>query len=265
MYSTATAGAVACHDSSLSLTVGLARDSDEIRQSQALRYQVFSEEMGAQLPGCSAGLDVDRFDEHCQHLLVRDSRTRQVLGSTRILMQSDARVIGGFYSETEFDLGRILTSTRCFMEIGRTCVHPQYRSGVVIGMLWSAIATFMTLNRVDYLMGCASIPMGRGPDHVHAIMERLRDRHYAPVTRRTFPRTGLPEQSGSYPGRVEMPALLKAYLRIGVEVCGEPHWDRNFNVADVFVLLDRRRINERYLRHFLKDAPVVSEPPRVAA
>ncbi|MCB1874958.1 MAG: GNAT family N-acetyltransferase [Chromatiales bacterium] len=265
MYSAATAGAVASPVKPLLLTTELARDDEDVRLSQRLRHRVFAEEMGARLDCPDAGMDVDRFDPHCHHLLVRNAETGEVLGSTRILLQREVRKTGGFYSETEFDLGRILTCTKSFMEIGRTCVHPDYRSGAVIGMLWAGIAGFMNANQVDYLMGCASIPLDLGADHVHAIMAELRNKHYAPVTRRAFPKVALPEMQNGHQGRIDMPALLRAYLRVGVEVCGEPHWDRDFNVADVFVLLDRRRINERYLRHFVKGAPGAADTDRAAA
>jgi putative hemolysin len=238
------------------LTVGLAVTPAEILAAQQLRYLVFVEEMGARLELGEPGLETDRYDPFCQHLIVRDLDREQVVGCYRILTDTQAARAGGYYSQSEFDLSRVLALPGRIMEVGRTCVHPDYRSGAVIALLWSGLARYLIMNRFDYLMGCASIPLRGGTAEAAAIYERLREQHLAPESQRVYPRVPLPTVhiAGADPTKVSVPPLLKAYLRVGAKICGEPAWDRLFNVADLFILLRADAINERYARHFLARA-----------
>lgn len=235
-----------------SLDVELARSSKDIRAAQRLRYTVFAEEMGAKLHNWLPGLDHDRFDEHCQHLLVRNG-FGTVIGCTRILTAQAAERAGGFYSETEFDLAPVLALPGRFMEIGRTCVHPDYRNGATISTLWSGLAAFIAKHQIDYLIGCASLPLGEGGDAARFLYAELAQRHLVAEELRVRPRWPLPlsrrDGVAATPG--PMPPLLKAYLRLGARIGGEPCLDLDFNVADVFILLATQRIERRYARHFL--------------
>jgi len=233
------------------LKVELAISEADIRASQRLRYQIFAEEMGAQLPSSAEQLDKDRYDPYCQHLLVKDTLSGEVVGSTRILSERQARKAGGFYSESEFDLSRLLPLQGHSIEIGRTCIHPHYRKGRALTLLWAALAKYMDQHQVDYLFGCASIPMQDGGYVAHSIMEDLRKDHMADEAYRVSPTLTLPEVNELPADIVGMPPLLKAYLRLGLKVCGEACWDPDFNVADVFVLLDRSQIDPRYVRHYM--------------
>lgn len=238
------------------LEVSLARSMADLHACQRLRYQIFAREMGASLNPSSmlTGLDADELDSFCQHLMVRDLRCGEVVACTRILLDAKARSAGGFYSQTEFDLGPILQLGGRFMEIGRTCVHPEYRSGSAISQLWMGLAQVMAAHEVDYLIGCASIPMA--PDqgaHVQAIMQRLREKHLVPEELRVQPLRPLPTlEDVPLPEKLAMPPLLKAYLRLGAYIGGEPCWDPDFGVADVFILVDRHFLPDRYQRHFLR-------------
>ncbi len=218
--------------------VALARGPEEIAETQRLRFRVFGQEMGARVhaPG---GLEQDRFDPFCHHLYVRDAGSGEMVSSTRILTGRGARGAGGFYSEGEFDLGPIAALSGEVIEIGRTCVHRDYRSGAAIGMLWAGLAGFVELNRVDYLFGCASVPMRDGGVQAAAIMDQVRGRYLSPAHLRVTPRNPLPEVRLDAKVRPVVPPLLKAYLRLGAWVCGEPCWDEAFGVADIFVLLER--------------------------
>lgn len=236
------------------LTVELAGSADDVRKFQRLRYQIFVDEMGARLDGDDAGLDIDHYDAFCHHLLVRDRSTGEVVGGTRILTDTQARLSGGFYSENEFDMSGLLPLDGRVMEIGRTCIHPDYRGGGAIAVLWSGLARFMSMNGFDYLMGCASISMQDDGLTVETLMRRMREHNLSPESLRVFPRRPVPLTGGAIRIGVAMPPLLKAYLRLGCYVCGEPCWDPAFNVADVFVLLDRERLNQRYHRHFVERA-----------
>lgn len=234
------------------LVARITQDPAEIRQALQLRYRVFAEGMGAQIEGGEEGLDQDRFDEVCLHLIVKDVNNDSVVGYSRIITSDVAEQIGGFYSSTEFDLTNIIQPGKRYMEIGRTCVDPNFRSGAVIGLLWSGIAQFMSAHNMDYLMGCASIPLNDGYSRAVAIINHLREKHFTPECTRAEPKHHMPRIEVDMEGRSLVPPLLKAYLRIGVKVCGEPCLDKEFNVADALILLGRNDINQRYLRHFAK-------------
>ncbi|MDD3518100.1 MAG: GNAT family N-acetyltransferase [Chromatiales bacterium] len=237
------------------LSTELATTEQDILASKRLRYDIFASEMGARLKSAQAGIDEDEYDRWCHHLLVRETDTGEIVGSTRILTDAQARLAGGFYSESEFDLGAIRRLPGRVMEVGRTCIRPDYRSGAAIGVLWSGLARFMATHRMDYMMGCASIGMQDGGHQAHAIMGRLREKHLSPEHQRVAPRLALPNLGPVQPSPATMPPLLKAYLRLGARICGEACWDPDFNVADVFILLDMRQLPMRYQRHFLRSVP----------
>jgi putative hemolysin len=232
-----------------SLSIMFARHADDVASAQALRYRVFGEEMGAQLSG-PAGLDVDLFDNHCEHLLVRDDDTGEVVGTYRILSPAQARKLGTYYAETEFDLTRLHHIKPSMVEVGRSCVHPEYRNGAAIAMLWSGLAEYMARNGYNYLSGCASVSMADGGHYAANLYRQLLASHAAPIEWRVFPRCGLPLSALGDHQPVEVPPLIRGYLRAGCMLCGEPAWDPNFNTADLFVLLPMNRISARYARHF---------------
>lgn len=232
------------------LTVGLARHAEDILAAQRLRYQVFAEEMGARLPSRIAGVDQDIYDPHCQHLIVRNETTDEVVGTYRILTPESAKRIG-YYSENEFDLTRLQHLRANMVEIGRSCVHADYRSGATITLLWAGLAKFMLENGYGYLIGCASIPMHDGGHAAAAIYRTLADQ-LSPAEYRVFPRCPLPlEALQSDSGNAELPPLIKGYLRAGAWVCGEPAWDPDFNTADLPILLPMSRLDARYAKHFM--------------
>lgn len=233
------------------LAVDLAESQEDIREAQRLRYTVFASEMGASLGNLHQGVDIDSFDSYCQHLLVRDLGTGQIAACTRILTDVQAERAGGFYSSTEFRLGNVLRLPGRMMEIGRTCVHPGYRGGAAIAVLWSGLAQFVTANRFDYLIGCASVALEDGGARANAIMANLRRRHFTADHLRVTPHHHIPEVPVDGESATRMPPLLKAYVNLGAKACGEPCWDRDFRVADVFMLLDVRDLAPRYARHFL--------------
>jgi putative hemolysin len=236
------------------LQVEMALTQAQLDETFRLRYRVFVEELGAKID-CTTplGQESDYFDAFCHHLPVRDRTTGQVVACTRILTDTQARVAGGFYSAKEFDLSPIAATQGRVMEIGRTCVDPNYRSGATISTLWAGLAQFMENNRFAYLMGCASISMRDGGAQAQRIMTQLRAEFLTPDTLRINPKRALPpvvtEPNFS---AVKMPPLLKAYMRLGAQIGGEPCWDEDFNTADVFVWLERANLQQRYLRHFVQ-------------
>lgn len=234
------------------LVARITLDPVEIHQALQLRYQVFAEGMGANLPTADEGIDRDHFDDLCHHLIVKDVINDRVVGYSRILTNELAAKAGGFYSSTEFDLTNIVKTDKNYMEIGRTCVAPDFRSGAVIGLLWGGIAQFMATNDIDYLMGCASISLADGYSKAIAVIDYLREHHFTDENTRAEPKIQMPRTDVDIDGKRLVPPLLKAYLRIGVKVCGEPFLDRDFNVCDALILLGKEDMNQRYLRHFVK-------------
>jgi putative hemolysin len=237
------------------LHVSLAATPDDLRAAQRLRWQVFVEEMGARVDCDEHGIEADRFDAHCQHLIVRDLDGGHVVGCYRILPDYAALRAGGWYSQSEFDLTRILALPGRIMEVGRTCVHPDYRSGSTIALLWSGLARYLVMNKFDYLMGCASIPLRHGTHEALAVYKHLSESHLSPPEWRVYPRTPLPRVDlvGAGETAPVIPPLVNSYLRVGARICGEPAWDPAFNVADLFIMLRADSINERYARHFVGD------------
>lgn len=243
--------AQSCLGSGATLAVSFARSAAEILEAQRLRYRVFAEEMGARVPGASMGIDCDFYDAHCEHLLVRDTGSGEVVGTYRLLPGLKAREIGSFYADSEFDLTRIRHLRDATVEIGRSCVHPDYRTGATIAMLWSGLAAFAARQGYRYLIGCASLSMADGGCAAASIYRRLVRNHLSEVEYRVFPRCELPLAAFNRDVDVAPPALVKGYLRIGARICGAPAWDPDFNTADLMMLLPLAQMSRRYARHFL--------------
>jgi putative hemolysin len=233
------------------LNVSLASCETEILEAQRLRYRVFSEEMGARLPTRTPGVDRDIYDPFCEHLIVRDEAAGRIAGTYRILSPSAARRVGGYYSENEFDLTRLQHLRSRLVEIGRSCIDAEYRSGAVIALLWSGLARYMLENGYDYLIGCASIAMGDGGHRAASLYNRLGQAHMAPLEYHVFPRNPLPLDKLRGDLEVDAPPLIKGYLRAGAWICGAPAWDPDFNTADLPILMPVGRFDERYARHFM--------------
>lgn len=233
------------------LAYSFARNPSEVAEAQRLRFKIFSEEMGAELQA-NDGLDQDGFDAFCDHLLVRDTDSGEVVGTYRILDPFMAIEAGGYYSAGEFDLTRLMHLAPSMVELGRSCVHPDYRNGATITMLWSGLAKYMLTHNYEYALGCASIPMADGGQNAASLYRELREKHLAPIEYRVFPHCPLPFEAFEQQGETNCPPLLKGYLRLGAYICGEPHWDADFNCADLLMLMPLSRMNPRYANHFMK-------------
>jgi len=230
------------------LSVGLARGTADIEDAQRLRYKVFAEELGAQVEG-DGGHDADAFDPFCDHLIVRDDDSLRVVGTYRILPPHRAREAGRLYSEGEFDLARLAHLKPAMIEVGRSCVHRDYRSGAAILLLWAGLAHYMKVHGYRHLIGCASASLADGGMQAAGVRDQLQ-RHLADAEYRVFPRVPFPHERIERPAQVEMPPLIKGYLRVGARVCGEPAWDPDFNTADFLIWLSLDQLNPRYARHF---------------
>ncbi|MEV0389030.1 GNAT family N-acyltransferase [Nonomuraea sp. NPDC050643] len=229
-------------------TVGLAMSAADLQAAQRLRYAVFAEEMGARLDSPVSGLDADRFDAYCDHLLVRDGA--EVVGTYRLLPPGRAERL---YSDGEFDLAALAPLRKGLVEAGRTCVHPDHRDGTVVALMWAGIARYMVSGGHQWLAGCCSVPLDDGGALAAAVVERV---PLGPEEHRVKPRTPWRASLAAVPpDRFVPPALLRGYLRLGAWVCGAPAHDREFGTADFFMLLSMARVNDRYLRYFLGESP----------
>lgn len=245
-------------DPSLRLEACWATSEEEVRQAQRLRHRVFAQEMGAPLtpmPGQPADLDVDTFDEFCEHLMVRawpaDGGEPEIVGTYRVLTPRAARRAGRLYADGEFDLSRLQALRGRMVELGRACTHPDHRSGAVILMLWSSLAQFMVRNGLELMVGCASVPMADGGHAAAALWRQLRETSLADAALRVQPRLPLPVEELDRGLSVEPPALLKGYLRCGARVLGAPAWDPDFGTADLPIMLDLADVPEAYRRRFM--------------
>jgi putative hemolysin len=234
------------------LTTSMARTVIEIEEAQRLRYKVFAEEMGASLASADEEIDRDIFDSYCEHLLVRDNGNNKVIGTYRILPPDCARTIGSYYSETEFDLTRLAHLRDRMVEVGRSCVHMDYRDGATITRLWGGLADYMCKHKHEYLIGCASISMKDGGHYAASVYNKLHKMYAAPAEYRVFPRCPLPLDALNQTLDVSIPPLIKGYLRLGAYIGGEPAWDPDFNTADLFIMLPMSRLNARYAKHFIR-------------
>ena len=232
------------------LTVGLARSRSEILDAQRLRYNVFAGEMGATLQSRTPGVDQDIYDPYCDHLIAQNTETGEVVGTYRILSPENAWKVG-YYSESEFDLTRLQHLRPRLVEIGRSCVHPDYRNGATIALLWSGLADYMSSNGYDYLMGCASISMVDGGHLAASLYHSLAADHLGPAEYRVFPLCPLPMDALQTDRLAEIPPLIKGYLRAGAWICGEPAWDPDFNTADLHILMPMAKVTDRYAKHYL--------------
>ncbi|HEX3650068.1 MAG TPA: GNAT family N-acyltransferase [Pseudonocardiaceae bacterium] len=232
----------------------VARDEDEVRAAQRLRHQVFADELGAALHSPVAGLDVDRFDEFCDHLVVRDETTGEIVGTYRMLPPERAAAAGGLYSDTEFDLSGLAGLRASLVETGRSCVHPDHRTGAVVGLVWAGIARYLLLSGHSYLAGCASVELADGGTEAAGVWDVVRRKHFAPDEYGVAPLRPWAVDTIPVPARPVVPPLLRGYLRLGAWVCGRPAHDPDFGVADFFVLLPLDRVDQRYLKFFLGES-----------
>jgi putative hemolysin len=252
------------------LEVRLVTRPAELAAAQALRFRVFYEELGA-IPDEATRrtrLDIDRFDESADHLIVVDlARTEGavpcVVGCYRMLRESVARRVGGFYTAGEFDLSGVTAPEgREVLELGRSCVDAEYRTGTVMQVLWRAIAEYQAWHKIGLMIGCASLP---GTD-VAPVAEQIRylhERHLAPLGLRPCAHASRrvahePFAVAAYdPQRAfrALPALLKGYLRLGAMVGEGAVLDEQFNTIDVCIVLPTDRIEARYVRHYGQDRP----------
>ena len=237
-------------------TTTLATCDAEIEAAQRLRHQVFAVEGGALLhpPADGTGRDADEWDARCDHLLVREDTTGDVVGTYRLLPPERAARIGRSYGDTEFDLSRHAPLRPGLVEAGRSCVHRDHRTGAVITALWAGVARYVLDRGATHLAGCASIPLGDGGATAAAVWQAVRARHLAPAGLRVVPHLPYDVDTPAPAERPVLPPLLRAYLKLGARVRGRPAYDPAFGTADLYVLLAVDDIPARVLNRLLGGA-----------
>ncbi len=252
------------------LETRIARNEREIDAAQAVRYRVFVEEMGAQVSpeALRRKRDIDAWDAICDHLLVLDRSVEgdpedQIVGTYRLLRHEIARGHGGFYSATEFDVDTLMARHpgKRFMELGRSCVLPEYRTKRTVELLWQGCWAYALTHRVDAMFGCGSFPGIRPEEHALALSFLY---HHA-VARGEWAVKALPElyremdlmpveAINARKALASMPPLIKGYLRLGAMIGEGAVVDHAFNTTDVLIVLPISSISDRYRNYYGADA-----------
>jgi putative hemolysin len=230
----------------------LARDAEDLRAAQALRYQVFNLELNEGLAQSHvSGLDSDPFDAVCDHLLVEHLLTGRIVGTYRLQTGANAAAHRGYYCEQEFEFRGFESFRATLIELGRACVDAQHRNLVVLGLLWKGIAAYAKERGGRYLIGCSSLTSQDAAVGAAAYADICR-KHLAEPVWRTAP---LPAYECSMLNLsaepVKIPKLLRAYLTLGAKICGPPALDPHFKTIDFLTLVDLETLHPLARQRFL--------------
>jgi putative hemolysin len=248
------------------LGLRIARTPEELEASQALRYRVFYDEMGAQPDAAAAASsrDSDSYDAVADHLLVVDhdlgDGAEAVVGTYRLIRREAADSIGRFYSADEYDITLIERFPGRVLELGRSCVDSAYRGRAAMQLLWRGIAAYVFTHNIDLMFGCASLP-GTDVDALAAELTYLYANHLAPpdIRLRALPHRYVemcrmdPAEIDARQVLVGLPPLIKGYLRLGGFVGDGAVVDQQFNTTDVAIVVQTDLVTGKYFRHFERD------------
>ena len=230
----------------------LATGPDDVRAAQMLRFTVFNLELNEGLAqSFTTGLDADPFDEVCDHLVVEELQTHQVVGTYRLQTGQTAAAKRGYYSEQEFDFSPYEPLRGQLLELGRACVHKDHRNLAVLNLLWKGVAAYARERGARYLIGCSSLT-SQDPLEGASMYAELQRKHLAKPEWRTVPLPALAcplERLAAQPSKV--PKLLAAYLSFGAKICGPPAIDREFKTIDFLTFLDLQSLSARTVARYL--------------
>jgi putative hemolysin len=241
--------------------VKIAQDEKEIEQALRLRFEVFKLEMASsKVETGESGLETDIYDRFCDHLIVIDKTINKVVGTYRFMLDSSVDKKIGFYSERLFNIKNIkrLSGEKRILELGRSCIHKDYRSRPVINLLWNGIAKYVKDNNVRYLFGPVRL-YTNDPNEISIIFKFLKGKYYSGPEYRVYPKpenklTGLNENIKlENPKEIfhQLPPLVKGYLRAGVLICGLPAIDSYLTSVVIFIVLDTEKLSYSYKQHYL--------------
>ncbi len=242
--------------------IKLAETEKELDEMYRLRYEVFNVEMGEGLASSAeTEKDIDRYDKYCDHLIVVDPENNdKIVGTYRLLSRKSAEQGIGFYSETEFDISNLKNVDFEFIEIGRSCVHKDYRSKNIMKYLWAGMAKIVELTKAKFLFGCGSIHTNN-IDDISKVFRYFKEKHYADEQYRVYPKKenilkelnpNIDIDNAKQVFKL-VPPILKGYIRVSAVCCGEPAWDPEFGCADLLLMLDTEKITKKYAKHFFKN------------
>lgn len=238
-----------------SYVIRLAASQDDVRRAQRLRYSVFNLELKEGLSESHLkGLDADEFDPVCDHLVVENTETGDVVGTYRLQTGGAAARNIGYYSEREFDFARYKTLRPQIVELGRACVHRDHRNFGLLHLLWRGIADYAVERKARFLVGCSSLT-SQSEEEGRAMYAFLSRRNLVRPELRTMPKPdfAIPMTDGpTSPVELKPPRLLRAYLAIGAKICGPPALDREFRTIDFLTLLDLHALPFMVRAHFLR-------------
>lgn len=234
----------------------LATGRSEVQACQRLRAEVFGRRRRPRLTFRRPApvLDVDEWDDMCDHVLVRDGQTGVVVATCRLLPPDRATALGRGHGDEGFDLAGHAAFRPDLVEVGRACLHPGHRTGAVVAALWSEVAGTVQQGGHRFLGGRVSIPLADGGATAAGVWDAVRGRHLAPPALRVAPRVPFDVDSPVRPARLDMPPLLRASLRIGAHVCGPPAHDTGLGTADLYVLLRMVDVPPRLRRRLASSA-----------
>jgi putative hemolysin len=243
--------------------IKIAENEAEIKEAMRLRYEVFNIEQGKGLQSAELEkIDCDEFDEHCLHLVIVEKKTSRIVGTYRVNPGSIARKHLGFYAAREYNIEGLDELQDEILEVGRSCVHPKFRNGAVIGLLWSGISGTLVRAGLHYTLGCVSLD-ATDPNIGWALYEYFKLREKLSDQLKATPGDGfeLPPMDKERVNKLledkiallkYIPSLFKGYLRLGVKICGVPIWDKEFCSIDFLILLNYHNMPEKYIKHFFK-------------
>jgi len=231
--------------------VSLGQAPEDLIECQRLRYNVFNLELGEGLSTSDrSGLDIDPFDSFCDHLMVRDLESGKLVGTYRLQTGEVARRNLGYYGNQIFDFSVYEPIRKELLELGRACVHIDYRNIMVLHALWKGIAVYATRHEARYLVGCSSIS-SQDENYGMAMYESLKEKYLVAPGLRTVPQPGHRCQATGAPVQITRPPrLFRAYLEISGRVCGPPAIDREFKTIDFLTLVDLAKLPDRVRTRF---------------
>ncbi len=244
------------------LLVTIASTPEQIEQACRLRYDIFKVELGHganPVNELKHAIDIDQYDAYCDHLIVMDEQSNTIVGTYRLLPLERVRDNIGLYSANEFDLRNLYDSDLPIVEVGRACIHSDYRDGSIINLLWYGMATYLQQFNYEYLCGCASLDKIANAAMASKIYQYCQRHHLlTPEHLRTYPlikNQVLGFDGGAPMGdhqnlKRDLPTLLRAYFTIGCRIGGEPAFDPDFGVIDFFIMFERISMAKRTQRFF---------------
>ena len=226
--------------------VSLAQTPKDLVECQRLRYLVFNLELGEGLSTSDrSGLDIDPFDSFCDHLMVRELESGRLVGTYRLQTGETAQKNLGYYGNQIFDFSPYESIRKQMLELGRACVHEEFRNMMVLHALWKGIAVYATRVEARYLLGCNSIST-QDENYGVAMYESLKEKYLVEPAFRTVPQPGYEcHGTGEKVAVGRPPRLFRAYLDISARICGPPAIDREFKTIDFLTLIDLARLPDR--------------------